>query len=177
MDRERAFRDILEQYRHRVYSFSYYQLGGREEAEDATQEVFIRLWENWTEAAPLNSPGAWLIRVARNHCYDLLRKKKHQREAIVEGVEDEALSVAWTDESHPRAVMEEAQRRHQLESAVRSLEEPHRSYVILRDIEGWSYAEIAESMEISLDQVKVNIYRARKKLRDKFQEQEDFHGA
>jgi RNA polymerase sigma-70 factor (ECF subfamily) len=177
MDREQEFRATLELYRNRVFTLAFYQLGGNEEAEDATQEVFVRLWRNWNEVSARDSPGPWLIRVTRNHCIDLLRKRNRRRGAILEGVDEETIEAAPSGDAGPRAALETERTRERLEAAIQELDEPFRSVVVLREIEEWSYNEIAEGLETSLDQVKVNLHRARKKLREKFLEREKVHDA
>lgn len=175
MDRDRDFREAVEQRRHRVYTLAFYLLGDPEEAEDATQEVFIRLWRDWGEVSARDSPGPWLVRVTRNHCFDLLRKRKRRRAALVEGADEETLEAAPSNDDSPCAALERERTREGLEGALRELEEPFRSIVVLREIEGWSYAEVAAGMELSLEQVKVYLHRARRRLREKLLKQEAIH--
>src|SRR4051812_50216482 len=70
-----AFEDTAQRYQRRVYSFARYLLSNREEAEDVTQEVLLRLWRH-QDGVEEERLGAWLLRVTRNACYDLLRRRR-----------------------------------------------------------------------------------------------------
>ena len=106
----RRFRQLCEEHRHRVYTFARYYLGNREDAEDATQEVLLRLWRHGLELPAADLPR-WITRVARNACLDLLRRRRTRRE-----VEDPPeLATAGPG---PDAALEAAQFRRRLEEAV-----------------------------------------------------------
>ena len=71
----RRFNAMVERCRHQVYTLAYYSLGSRDEAEDVTQEVLIRLWEHWQEIER-STAMAWIVRVTRNVCLDMHRKRQ-----------------------------------------------------------------------------------------------------
>lgn len=87
------FRDAVEQYRHRVYTFSYYCLGNSEDAEDVTQEVLLRLWRNWRKLDG-SDPLGWLMRVTKNACVDVARKRRSYRAVVSEGDCEDVLAGA-----------------------------------------------------------------------------------
>ncbi|MEM1177690.1 MAG: RNA polymerase sigma factor [Acidobacteriota bacterium] len=155
----------MRRYRDRVYTFAHYTLRQREDAEDVTQEVLIRLWRNHRK---LDEAGvlAWLLKVTRNACFDSLRRKK-ARTSRVEPVGDERL---LTDASCPRpspqATAEASDFRTHLEEALRTLSPTYREIVILREIDGLKYDEIVAVTGRSLSTVKVYLHRGRKQLRE-----------
>lgn len=153
------YQQAIEKYRQRVFSFAYYSLRGREDAEDITQDVFIRLWQHWNKVDP-ERMGAWLMRVAHNIVIDHVRKHKadKQRVNMDQGVED---LVSVSDNT-----LERAQFQHQLESAISGLADPYRSIIIMRDVQGMSYFEIEQTLNLSQSQVKVYLHRGRRQLRE-----------
>lgn len=161
--------DIIEKYRHQIYTLCYYHLGKSEDAEDVTQEVLVRLWKNWGKVNG-NSVHAWLVRVSRNACVDMARKRESYR--TVAGKESyEAVSAgAADDQPDPRALLELADLRKQVKLALGEIDEPYRSIVVLREIQGMTYAEISEALEISVNTVKVYLHRGRRMLRDQLRE-------
>ena len=151
----------IDQHRHRVLSFAHYSLRVREDAEDVTQEVFIKLWKHW-QKIDHEKLGAWLMRVAHNWLIDHVRKQRPQlanldHYAEVEDQVGEESDANQLDQQHFKS---------QVQSAIKSLEDPFRSIVIMRDIQGMSYEEIEGSLELSASQVKVYLHRARRKLRE-----------
>jgi len=155
------YQQALDQHRHRVLSFAHYSLRVREDAEDVTQEVFIKLWQHW-QKIDHEKLGAWLMRVAHNSVIDHVRKQRPQQTnldhyAEVEDQVGEEADATQLDQHHFK---------RQLQNAIKSLEDPFRSIVIMRDIQGMSYEEIQGSLELSASQVKVYLHRARRKLRE-----------
>ena len=151
----------IDQHRHRILSFAHYSLRVREDAEDVTQEVFIKLWQHW-QKIDHEKLGAWLMRVAHNSVIDHVRKQRPQQAnldhyAEVEDQVGEESDATQLDRHHFKK---------QLLSAIKTLEDPFRSIVIMRDIQGMSYEEIQGSLELSASQVKVYLHRARRKLRE-----------
>ena len=144
-------------YENEVFSLAFYLMKDRAEAEDMTQEVYIRLWENlaqveFTRARP------WLMRVARNACLDRLRRRTLEKDYVQR-------SAANGPAQGPADTLASEQRTTLVRNAIGGLEEPFRSLIILRDIHQHSYQDIAHILELSLDQVKVYLYRARRQLK------------
>ena len=170
MDAIRRFKEAIEQHRDRVYTLAYYHLGHSQEAEDVTQEVLVRLWEHWEEVGSRQSPRPWLIRVTRNLCIDRHRRTRRRQETFPALDDPEAMEEVETITPGPAGVYEARETQARLEGAIQKLGEPQRSVVILREIEELSYLEIAEALDLSIDQVKVTLHRARKKLREELME-------
>ncbi len=151
----------IDQHRHRVLSFANYSLRVREDAEDVTQEVFIKLWQHW-QKIDHEKLGAWLMRVAHNSVIDHVRKQRPQQANLDQYAEVEDQLGEQSDATQ----LDQHHFKSQLQVAIKSLEDPFRSIVIMRDIQGMSYAEIQGSLELSASQVKVYLHRARRKLRE-----------
>ena len=152
------FRRLCAAHQDRVFTYARYLLGSAEDAEDVTQEVLVRLWDRGRGVAPEGLP-AWLTRVTRNACLDLVRQRRRQpeHEADTELIEDPA--------PDPAAQMETKEIHRQLQVGLRRLPEVQRSIVVLREIEGLAYEEIARALELPLNTVKVYLHRGRAQLR------------
>ena len=157
----RQYQQTINEQRQRIYSFAFYSLRAREDAEDVTQEVFIKLWQHW-QKIDHSKVGGWLMRVARNAVVDHVRKQK----PAVEGIDHYADVELQADEAPDGQEIDQARVKLGLMEAIRELDEPFKSILIMRDIQGLSYADVQESLNISESQVKVYLHRARRKLRE-----------
>jgi RNA polymerase sigma-70 factor (ECF subfamily) len=163
----RRYKAMVEQCRHRIYSLAYHSLGSREEAEDVTQEVLIRLWEHLHELTDRHVLP-WVIRVTRNACLDLHRKRQ-TRQALLDQHQNENPGMSHSESSFvPGLSLDQDDFRRQVRAALGTIEEPYRTIVILREIEDLTYQQIAAAMEMPLNSVKVNLHRGRRMLREKF---------
>lgn len=172
--RTSSFETAVERHQERVFTFARYLVGNREEAEDVTQEVLIRLWQN---PGVLGSDrlGAWLLRVTRNACYDRLRGR---RTAHLRVVADDPGSLAdrlVASAPDPERSAASAALGRWLRSAIDELGEPSRSIVILREIQGLAYQEIADALELPSSTVRVALHRARRRLRERLHEEASTH--
>lgn len=153
------FRRLCQEHRDRIYTFAFYYTGNREDAEDITQEVLFRLWHHGLRMDD-ESVAAWLTRVVRNACLDALRQRSRYRSVVSAQDPEPVLAVEADD----------VDLRRQLEAALTRLENPLREIVILREIQGLSYREISQSLELPLNTVKVYLHRGRRRLRTLLQE-------
>jgi len=153
------YQQAIAQYRQRVFSFAYYSLRTREDAEDITQDVFIRLWQHWRKIDH-ERMGAWLMRVAHNSVIDHTRRHKNEKQRVdLPDTLEDAVSVEDSE-------LESQEFQQHLETAISTLNDPYRSIVIMRDIQGLSYQEIEQTLDLSQSQVKVYLHRARRQLRE-----------
>ncbi len=164
------YQELVAAHRDRVFTFAMYTLRHREDAEDVTQDVLIRLWHHCSRL-DADRVGAWLARVTRNACYDLTRRRKVRR-AVHPADPGPQLEIAKCADPTPESSAEASEFKRRLEIALDSLEDPYRSIVILREIQGLSYQEIAEAVERPLNTVKVYLHRARRMLRHALAEEE-----
>jgi len=146
-----------------VFGFAYHFLGDREEAEDVTQEVFIRFW-NHRQEIDGGQPIGWLLRVTRNASVDALRRRSAYRKTITG--DSGRVDIAHGDTPGPARDAESNDFRTLLNLAVDRLGEPYKSLVLLREVQDLSYQEIADTLELPLTTVKVYLHRARKMLRE-----------
>jgi len=156
------FKSCVETHRHRVYSYVLHMLGDPAASADVTQDTFIRLWEHRT-ALEERRVLSWLLRVARNACIDQMRKRKVRR-----SVDDEEGSIVDSLPDSGRSPYGDAAAalfNERLEQALERLGEPHRSIVVLREIQEYKYEEISDVLNLPLNTVKVYLHRARKALR------------
>jgi len=159
-----GFEAAVARHQRRVFSFAHYFLGNPSEAEDVVQEVLLRLWQNWQD---LDSERLepWLLRVTRNACYDLLRKRRSTSRYLAPDPEGHVTDRAASDRPSPQAKAEAGDFRKHLLAALRKLDEPMRSVLILREIQGLKYQEIADILQLPLNTVRVYLHRGRQRLR------------
>jgi RNA polymerase sigma-70 factor (ECF subfamily) len=169
------FHKLAQAYRDRVYTYAVYSLRRREDAEDVTQDVLIRLWEN-AEALDERRVGAWVMRVARNAVIDVMRRRRSRADVLSEGADaEEAAQRVAAGGGGADGPTRAREAREAIEAALANLPDPYRSIVVMREIQEMTYAEIAESMEMPLNTVKVYLHRARAMLRGALRER--FHEA
>lgn len=155
------YRTLVNQHQRRVYSLAHHMLGDAQEAEDVTQEVYIRLWKRM-DWVVLDEARPWLLHVTRNLCIDQLRKRKPNVEMEVEPACDRT-------ENTPQGSLERSQLSGWLKASIAKLKEPYKSLVLMADLQQLSIKEIAAIKEFSENQVKVYLHRARKQLRSLLQ--------
>lgn len=164
-----GFEATISEHQRRVFSYAHYFLGSPEEAEDVAQEVFLRLWRH-RQSVDADRVGSWLLRVTRNACYDQLRKRRATAKMIHPDGDSETIERAEADDPNPESMAAGADFRRHLLAALRRIDEPQRSVLILREIEGLKYTEISEALELPLNTVRVYLHRGRKRLREQLKE-------
>ena len=156
----REYRQWVAEYQNQAWTLARYILKDASEAEDATQEAFVKLWNN-RNAIDKERIKPWLMKVTRNHCLDRLRRRRPEQEFV---------EYQAAEEHGPMRDAAQSELGVFLKSAIAALKEPYRSLVVLRDIQQHSYEEVAGVTELSLSQVKVYLHRARKQLREQLAE-------
>jgi len=168
------FEAMVDQCRNRIYSLAYYSLGSKEEAEDITQEVLIKLWQHWP-SLEADHALPWTIRVAQNACLDVHRKRQVRRAAAtVECTGGNCPDNLPSPAADPATAMEQSELRRQIETALHKIEEPYRTIVILREIQDMSYEQIGDAMSMPLNTIKVYLHRGRRMLRELIREKIDY---
>jgi RNA polymerase sigma-70 factor (ECF subfamily) len=171
---ERAFREVVETYQHKVFNLCYRMLGDRGEAEDLAQEVFITIFKSIDSFRGESKFSTWLYRIAANQCKNrikyLARRHDRDRTEYDEAVSRTSAAGAVTNpKSSPRpdVALEGVQRERLLQAAIAELEEDHRLLIVLRDIQELSYDEICGISGLPEGTVKSRLHRARLALRKK----------
>lgn len=145
-----ALESLLRRHEARVYGLAYRTLGNRADALDATQEVFLRVIRKGRLFRGRSAFSTWLYRLTINLCKDMLRQQARRRE-VIEEVEAETADISVAE-------------RLDVERALKRLPEDHRVVLVMRDIYGLTYAEIAETLEVPEGTVKSRIARGREAL-------------
>ena len=160
-----AFRRWLEHTHGRVFRFALYKLGSRVEAEDVVQETYIRAWRQLPTLRDPDASIPWLFQIARNTVTDHVRKQGRRRPDRSESLEEEL--QAPVDALTPERLAIGREGLHHLIGIVASLKEDHRVVLLLREVDGLSYQEIASQLGIPDGTVESRLHRARKALVDK----------
>jgi RNA polymerase sigma-70 factor (ECF subfamily) len=159
---ELAFRTLVERYSPRVYRLIFGILGRVPEAEDATQEVFFKVHRKLATFREDSAFYTWLYRVAFNTASDHLKKRKRDRAVLVEDVT--RLAVADPGGTPDEGLVRESLRR-EVREALASLPDKFRTVLTLREIDGYTYEQISESLNLSKGTVESRIFRARNRLK------------
>jgi len=158
---DRAWEQLVDATADDIFRMAVSFTRHRGEAEDLTQEVFLKLWQNLHRYLPGSSFRAWAYRVARNLFVDAYRRSREQRKAT--WVDPEFLeSVPGGEDPHTRAVRH--QRLELARAALERLPEELSQLIMLRDFADWSYEELAEELELPIGTVKSRLNRARREL-------------
>ncbi|WP_278236799.1 RNA polymerase sigma factor SigE [Isoptericola sp. AK164] len=155
--------EIVREHSARVYRLAYRLTGDRQDAEDLTQETFLRVFRSLSSYTPGTFEG-WLHRITTNLFLDQVRRKKRIR---FEAMGEDASRVQSTDDrGRPERGFEHGNLDHDVQAALDGLRPEYRAAVVLCDIEGLSYEEIAVTLGIKIGTVRSRIHRARAQLRD-----------
>jgi len=156
-----AFKTNVLPVKNKLYRFAHRLLGDATEAQDVVQEVLIKVWRREDDLAKVENMEAWCMRITRNLAYDKLKSKHiRQTEAMPEGMETRIAT-----EENPHSSTETKDMIARIRQMMTRLPDKQRQVMQLRDIEGYSYKEIGEIMDLDMNQVKVNLFRARKQIR------------
>ena len=167
----RAFDALVTRYRGRVYAMTYHLVQNETEAWDLAQEAFIKAWRAIAGFKLDASFYTWLYRIAHNVTYDWLRKRKIQGDGEFDDERTDHRVAAGAETvptacAAPDVAMKRAELGERIQNAIAQLSPDHRQAVVLREVEGLSYEEIAEVMGSSIGTVMSQLFYARKKLQE-----------
>jgi RNA polymerase sigma factor (sigma-70 family) len=157
-----AFQNRVLPAKNKLFRFALKFLGNEEEAKDIVQEVFIRVWNGRHQMNEVQNWEAWCMRITKNLSLDRIRSMSRKQTQPIEEiyhVRQESLS--------PHESTEIQESMNQIDRFIAGLPEKQRQVIHLRDVEGYSYNEICEILELDMNQVKVNLFRARNAVREK----------
>ena len=155
-----GFQELVARYQKPVFGICYRMLRQREEAEDVSQEVFIKAYRYLKQYNHEHKFSSWILKIATNTCIDAIRKKRLDTLPL-----DEEIKTNQEDVSAERAFLQEEAHR-EIESAIAALPPDYRMVILLYHHQGQSYQEIAEGLDIPMSMVKNRLFRARKQLKE-----------
>ena len=168
-----AFQELIARFQSRVFGVAVRIVGQRQDAEDVTQQTFLSLIEHVDSFRGESSVATWILRIATNHALKVLRKRRGlPTVAWAESTDEDSYSTLphpefiarWS--ASPETLVQQAEVREQVESALTTLDEKYRIVFVLRDIEGLSVRETAKALELTEATVKVRLLRARLMMRE-----------
>ena len=158
-----AFEALVKANEKGVYNLALRMLGNAEDALDASQEAFFRAYKALGSFRGDSKFSVWLYRLASNICLDMLRKAGRYNEASLTGEDEEDLPLP-DSRFDPQAALERSEVRRAVREGLQKLDPAFREALVLRDVNGLSYDEIAQALDLEAGTVKSRIFRARRKL-------------
>ena len=158
--RTEAFREIVARYKKAVFSLCYRMVQNHEEAEDLSQEVFIKVYQYLTKYDTSFKFSTWILKIATNTSIDYLRKKKVDTIPLEEGIETKQ------DMASAESIYFHQDNKRLIDKMIQSLPQEYRLLIILYHQQGLSYKEIADSVNIPMSKVKNRLHRARSILKE-----------
>jgi RNA polymerase sigma-70 factor (ECF subfamily) len=174
-----AFDEIVTRYKQKIFNYVYRMIGNGDEAEDVTQDVFVKMYVSLPSFRSEASITTWLFKIAGNLCIDRYRKRSRREQAMG----GETISLDYRSEAEPsgagggptvevpdrdtepQRILEQAELDRQIQAALAELPDKMRAVVLLHDIEGLSYEEIAQIERCPLGTIKSRLFNARQQLR------------
>jgi len=170
---EKAYRELVARYERQVYSVAMRMVRVAEDAEDLTQETFIRMFKALDRYDPTRPFPAWLLTIAARLSIDQLRRRRVKTVPLVrtEPGSEEERTVEIADPGFgPEELAVRQEEQSSAEGLIASLPEHYRIVVVLRHQHGLSYEEISEALHLPLGTVKARIHRARALLKDRLEQ-------
>lgn len=168
-----AFESLILDYEKSVYGICYRMLRDQEEAYDLAQEVFIKAYKGLGTFQFQSKFSTWIYRIATNACLDHIKKKRVDVAfSLNQSIGEDEFTPEMEDEKapEPQAELDRKEVREQIHDAIGQLNEKYRTVIVLRELEGLSYEEIADLTDSSLGAVKTRIRRGRERLREILEE-------
>lgn len=162
---ETAWEQIIARYKRKVFGIAFKFTGRFEEAEDLTQEIFLKVFKALATYKKEQDFSWWLVSISRNACIDYYRSVKRERKVLSENLD--RIKEFKFDGLSPQGNMEAAERSRMLRQRLSELPEDLRVVLILRDLKGLSYKEIADQLGLVEGTVKSRIHRGRAELAEK----------
>ncbi len=171
---QKAYTDIVARFREQIYHFIFRMVKDKAQAEDLTQETFIKAFRALASFNSNYAFSTWLYKIAANNCIDYFRKKKLATTSIDTPIKakDGELQRDFPDrEQGPESELISKEQTNQIQSAIDSLPPKYKQAIMLRHSQDKSYEEISKELDIPLGTVKVRIFRAREMLKARMKDQ------
>ena len=162
-----AYEALVKKYEKNVYNLALRMTGNSEDAADMAQEAFIKAYNSLTSFRGDSKFSVWLYRIVSNVCLDFLRSRSRKQTVslLTENDDGEEVELDIADETHsPEKLLDRSLTRDAVRRGLAALPPDHREILLLREIQGLSYEEIADVLGLEAGTVKSRIFRARKKL-------------
>ena len=161
-----AFERLLSAQEGRMYAVALRMCGNREDAQDCVQEAMIRIYRAISSFKGQSSFATWVYRITMNSCLDELRRRKTRTSTSLDAMLENGFAPSDEDDTPERHSLQAEQKRL-LERAIAELPEDMRAAIVLRDIQGCSYDDIAQTLDTNVGTIKSRISRGRERLREK----------
>jgi RNA polymerase sigma-70 factor (ECF subfamily) len=166
--RTEKYETLFTEHKDRLYRFALRIVRDGLLAEDVVQEVHVKCWQNKDSVEAMANPGAWMMRVTKNLCIDKIRAQRSTTDLDVVAYSVQSLDPV------PDKAAEMGDLMEVLRETVQSLPPKQKLVFHLREIEGMQYKEISDILNITVDEVKINLFRARQKVKDKLKKIESY---
>ncbi|TAK34674.1 MAG: RNA polymerase sigma factor [Chloroflexota bacterium] len=162
----RGFDALFQRYQRPIFNYVYRMTSQLAVSEDLTQEVFLRVFSSLGRAGQVENFRAWLYRIATNVAISHLRRGEQRVTSLEDGIERQTLEEPAGDvRENPEVQHLRREDVHQVALALRHLSETHRQVLVLRQLQGLSYHEMAEVLGLSVEAVTSLLHRARREFR------------
>ncbi|HTA76933.1 MAG TPA: sigma-70 family RNA polymerase sigma factor [bacterium] len=161
-----AYGDLVRQYHKRVMGYCFSMLSNHTDAEEAAQDIFVKVYTSLNKFKGDSSFSTWLYRITANHCLDVLRKRNRRKNVSLESLVEQEGSQIQKLFATPSVADTHLENRQLADKILSTLTEDQRQILTLREAEGLEYQEIADVLDCSLDAVKGRLARARKQLQE-----------
>jgi len=175
-----AFEQLVRRYENKVYTVAYRFLGNHADASDLAQDTFLRLYHALPNFRGESSFMTWLYRITANACRDEIRRQKKYHivslDNEAENNGDYFMSRVSGLIPSPEEEVERKEFNNMIQQCINSLSDEHRLILVMREVQGLSYEEIADILKCSLGTVKSRLSRARQAFKDKFNSRRELFG-
>lgn len=168
---QRAFAEIVELYKDKLYHLAYRMMNNRQEAEDVVQESFLRVFKNLDRYDENQKFSTWIYRIATNLCIDRLRKRRpvYSLDAETDHEGLDGYSMLPSDDRTPESELLLSETQKLIRDAVETLPVKYKSIMILRYLQDLSLQEISEVLDLPVTTVKTRVHRGREYMRKKLE--------
>jgi len=171
----KAFDELVLKYQDRIFNIAYRMMGSYEEAKDLSQEAFINTFKSLVNFRKESSFYTYLCQILINLCRN--RYKRLNRDSKLVSIDDplrtedgEVKLEIPDNTSSPRDILEKKDKEARVQEAINDLDEEQRGVVVLRDIQGLSYEDIAQALNLNIGTIKSRLHRARHELKNKLKD-------
>ena len=170
-----AFEELMQSHESRIYAIALRMMGNREDAQDCAQEAMVRIYRAMGSFKGQSALATWIYRITMNPCLADLRRRKARKVTSLDSLVDNGWSPTDTGDT-PEEHGLRVEKQNALNQAIQSLPDDMRAAIILRDVKGYSYDEIASILDANVGTIKSRISRGREKLREILSKQSELFG-